>query len=37
MDFGVIILGGGPGGYQAAIRGAKLGMRVAARDWVRRT
>lgn len=29
MDFDVIIIGGGPGGYQAAIRGAQLGMRVA--------
>lgn len=29
MDFDVIIIGGGPGGYQAAIRGSQLGMRVA--------
>lgn len=28
-DFDVIIIGGGPGGYQAAIRGAQLGMRIA--------
>lgn len=28
-DFDVAIIGGGPGGYQAAIRGAQLGMRIA--------
>jgi len=28
-DFDVIIVGGGPGGYVAAIRAAQLGMRVA--------
>lgn len=29
MDFDVIIIGGVPTGYQAAIRGAQVGMRVA--------
>ncbi|MFN8639128.1 MAG: dihydrolipoyl dehydrogenase [Dehalococcoidia bacterium] len=28
-EFDVVIVGGGPGGYVAAIRGAQLGMRVA--------
>lgn len=28
-DFDLIIIGGGPGGYTAAIRGAQLGMKVA--------
>jgi dihydrolipoamide dehydrogenase len=28
-DFGVLIIGGGPGGYVAAIRGAQLGLKVA--------
>ncbi|HHO51109.1 MAG TPA: FAD-binding protein, partial [Deltaproteobacteria bacterium] len=29
-DFDVIVIGAGPGGYPAAIRGAQLGLRVAA-------
>ncbi len=29
FDFDVIVLGGGPGGYPAAIRSAQLGLRVA--------
>ena len=28
-SFDLIVVGGGPGGYVAAIRGAQLGMRVA--------
>lgn len=28
MDFDVVIIGGGPGGYEAAIRGAQLGLKV---------
>lgn len=29
MDFDLIVLGGGPGGYAGAIRAAKLGKKVA--------
>ena len=29
MDFDLIIIGSGPGGYVAAIRGAQLGLNVA--------
>ncbi|AZI43568.1 dihydrolipoyl dehydrogenase [Deinococcus psychrotolerans] len=29
MDFDVLIIGAGPGGYHAAIRGAQLGLKVA--------
>ncbi len=29
MDYDVTIIGGGPGGYVAAIRAAKLGLKVA--------
>ena len=29
MDFDLIVIGGGPGGYTAAIRGAQLGMKTA--------
>ena len=29
INFDIVIIGGGPGGYQAAIRGAQLGMRIA--------
>ena len=29
MDFDLVIIGSGPGGYVAAIRGAQLGLRVA--------
>ena len=29
MDFDLIVLGGGPGGYTGAIRAAKLGKKVA--------
>ncbi len=28
MDFDIVIIGGGPGGYEAAIRGAQLGLKV---------
>lgn len=28
MDFDVVIIGGGPGGYEAAIRGSQLGLKV---------
>jgi dihydrolipoamide dehydrogenase len=28
-QYNLLIIGGGPGGYTAAIRGAQLGMRVA--------
>ncbi len=35
-QFDVVVIGGGPGGYVAAIRAAQLGMRVACIDaWVR--
>ena len=29
MDFDFVIIGSGPGGYVAAIRGAQLGLKVA--------
>ena len=29
MDFDLLIIGSGPGGYVAAIRGAQLGLKVA--------
>ena len=29
VDYDLIVIGGGPGGYVAAIRGAQLGLRVA--------
>ena len=29
MDFDLTIIGSGPGGYVAAIRGAQLGLKVA--------
>ena len=29
MDFDLVIIGSGPGGYVAAIRGAQLGLKVA--------
>ena len=29
MDFDIIIIGSGPGGYVAAIRAAQLGLKVA--------
>jgi dihydrolipoamide dehydrogenase len=33
-DFDVVVIGGGPGGYVAAIRGAQLGLNVACvDDW----
>ena len=28
-NFDLVVIGGGPGGYPAAIRGAQLGMKVA--------
>ena len=31
-QFDIIILGGGPGGYVAAIRGAQLGKKIAIID-----
>ena len=35
-DFDLIVIGAGPGGYVAAIRGAQLGMKVACveKDWI---
>ena len=34
QSFDVVVIGGGPGGYIAAIRAAQLGMRVACvDDW----
>ena len=35
-QFDVIVIGGGPGGYVAAIRGAQLGMKIALveREWL---
>jgi len=36
-QFDIIVLGGGPGGYVAAIRGAQLGKKIAIIDkidWV---
>ena len=32
MDVDIAVLGGGPGGYTAAIRAAQLGARVACID-----
>ena len=32
QNFDLVILGGGPGGYVAAIRGAQLGLKVAVID-----
>lgn len=29
MNFDLVVIGGGPGGYVAAIRGAQLGLRTA--------
>ena len=29
MDFDLVIIGSGPGGYVAAIRGSQLGLKVA--------
>ncbi|QRN80338.1 MAG: FAD-dependent oxidoreductase, partial [Nocardiopsis sp. BM-2018] len=29
MDYGLVVIGSGPGGYHAAIRAAQLGMKVA--------
>ena len=29
QQFDLVVIGGGPGGYEAAIRGAQLGMKVA--------
>jgi len=31
-DFDLVVLGGGPGGYVAAIRAAQIGMNVACVD-----
>ena len=32
MNFDLVIIGSGPGGYVAAIRGAQLGLKVAVID-----
>jgi dihydrolipoamide dehydrogenase len=32
QQFDVVVIGGGPGGYHAAIRAAQLGMKVACID-----
>ncbi|MEW6420842.1 MAG: dihydrolipoyl dehydrogenase [Deinococcota bacterium] len=32
MDFDLLVIGAGPGGYHAAIRGAQLGLRVACAE-----
>ncbi len=34
--FDVIVIGGGPGGYVAAIRAAQLGLKTACIDMLRR-
>ena len=36
MDFDVIVIGAGPGGYPAAIRAAQLGAKTAIieREWL---
>ena len=36
MDFDVIIIGAGPGGYPAAIKAAKMGAKTAIieREWL---
>ena len=32
MDYQLIVIGAGPGGYVAALRAAKLGLKVAVVD-----
>ena len=34
MDYDVVVIGGGPGGYVAAIKSAQLGMKVACVESV---
>ena len=33
MDYDVVVIGGGPGGYVAAIKSAQLGMKVACVEY----
>ena len=33
MDYDVVVIGGGPGGYVAAIKSAQLGMKVASIEF----
>ena len=33
MDFDVVVIGGGPGGYVAAIKSAQLGQKVACIEF----
>ena len=33
MDYDVVVIGGGPGGYVAAIKSAQLGMKVACIEF----
>ena len=35
MTYDLVVLGGGPGGYVAAIRAAQLGMKVGIVDAIR--